>query len=38
MNELKDVHKVRVTEVCEVLLTKNLRGKPTAAGKSSGKS
>ncbi len=27
MNELKDVHEVRVTEVCEVLLTKNLRGK-----------
>jgi len=38
MNELKDVHEVRVTEVCEVLLTKNLRGKPTAAGKSPGKS
>jgi hypothetical protein len=29
MNELKDVHEVRTTEVCEVSLTKNLRGKPT---------
>ena len=30
MNELKDVHEVRTTEVCEVSLTKNLRGKPAA--------
>jgi len=29
MNELKVVHEVRSTEVCEVSLTKNLRGKPT---------
>jgi len=28
MNELKDAHKVRTTEVWEVSLTKNLRGKP----------
>ena len=38
MNELKDAHKVRTTEVCEVSLTKNLRGKPAEAGKSPGKS
>ena len=28
MNELKMVHEVRSTEVCEVSPTKNLRGKP----------
>ena len=38
MNELKDVHEVRTTEVCEVSLSKTLRGKPTAAGKSPRKS
>ena len=38
LNELKVVHEVRSTEVCEVSLTKNLRGKPATAGKSPGKS
>ena len=38
MNELKDVHEVRTTEVFEVSLTKNLREKPTVAGKSPEKS
>jgi hypothetical protein len=38
MIELKNVHKVRTTEVCEVSLSKNLRGKPAAAGKCPGKS
>jgi hypothetical protein len=27
MNELKDIHEERTTEVCEVSIAKNLRGK-----------
>jgi hypothetical protein len=38
MNELKDAHKVRTSEVCEASLTKNLRGKTAETGKSPGKS
>jgi hypothetical protein len=33
MNELKVVHEVRSTEVCEVSLTKNLRGNQPRLGK-----
>jgi len=38
MNELKVVHEVGTTEVCEVSPTKTLRGKPATAGISPGKS